>query len=582
MKFVSSLKGIMVGFYRSIKRFPVTILLSIAAGVTFVAVSEMQPLNNVNLITTLNRIAMIFVLGTFLSLCIKLFFERTDGENILKLVIYYFAGALVLLLYYFFLLNELNMVSETRFIGVNLALILGFLFIPYFLKKEEYEIYVTKIVTGFFIAVLYSIVLFLGLSAILFTIDKLLSVLIEGKIYYYTWIFVAFAFAPSYFLAGLPLKGQNFTRDDYPKILRVLLLYIVMPLLTAYTVILYIYFVKIIVTWQWPVGLVSHLVLWYSVITAAVLFFITPIRSQSKWANTFLIWLPKIIIPILIMMFISMGIRIQAFGITESRYFVILLGLWAFGIMIYFSLVSKLRNIIIPVTLSIIAIISVFGPVSSYSISKYSQNSRFNGILARNNMLKDGQISTAPSGIPMGDKNEISRILDYFKYNHSLKDVKYLPENFKIEDMDRVFGFAYATPEYSTPGGYFFFSSDNSKTAVDIRGYDYLFDTRNLYNVTAGNEVDARYNPESSNISITYSGKKMFDKDLNLYVKDLVQKYGAVSKGNTIPSDEMIFMDENETVKVKIIFMNISASMDAQIQGIKVNGLDFYMLVKIK
>ncbi|MGB4504660.1 MAG: DUF4153 domain-containing protein, partial [Syntrophaceticus sp.] len=307
-----------------------------------ILISELQPTHS----ETLYRITMILALGIPLSLCIKVFLERRDKGKTAILIGLYAAGGLMLILYYFFLLDKLSMVSITRYIAVSLALYLGFLFIPYLPKKEQFEMYIIKVCSGFLITVIYSAVLYLGLAAILLAMDQLLGIQITEKAYFYTGLFVAFIFAPSYFLADIPLPNQQFQQENYSKILRVLLLYIVMPLLTAYTTILYIYFIKIIVLWQWPVGLVSHLVLWYAVIVAAVLFLITPIKDEDKWANRFIKWMPKIILPILIMMFISMGIRINAYGVTENRYFVVVLGLWVSGMMLYFSFIKKRMNIV--------------------------------------------------------------------------------------------------------------------------------------------------------------------------------------------------------------------------------------------
>ncbi|MFZ7131862.1 MAG: DUF4153 domain-containing protein [Eubacteriales bacterium] len=114
--------------------------------------------------------------------------------------------------------------------------------------------------------------------------------------------------------------------------------YIVIPLITVYTFILYAYFLKILVTWQWPQGLVSHLVLWYACIGVGVLFLITPLLQKNFFNHLFKMIFSKGILPLLVMMFISIGLRVQQYGITENRYFVILLGLWVTGIMIYFAL----------------------------------------------------------------------------------------------------------------------------------------------------------------------------------------------------------------------------------------------------
>lgn len=578
MKLTNAFKNIISVLYKSLKRFPVTILFSTAVAVMLIIINELQPITSQ--LETLTKITMTFALGIPLSLCIKLFFERKDSGKLSELIGLYITGGLLLLLYYFFLLDQLTMVSITRYTAVSLALYLGFLLIPYLPKKEQFEMYVIKICTGFFITVIYSAVLYLGLAAILLTIDQLLGVHVAGEVYYYTLLFVACVFASSYFLADIPLKDQQFKQEDYSKVLRVLLLYIVMPLLTAYTTILYLYFIKIIVIRQWPVGLVSHLVLWYSIIVTIVLFFITPIKDKNRWANKFSVWMPKIILPLLIMMFISMGIRINAYGVTENRYYVVVLGLWVFGVMLYFSFIKKRANIVLPVTLALIALVSVFGPLSSYSISTLSQNNRLQAILVRNNMLKEGKIQIAPADISREDKYEISRKLDYFKNSHSLKDVQHLPENFKIEDMDRVFGFSYENP-YSQPR-FYYFVRNQSEDAVDIKEYDYLylFDTRNLDNNTiASNTIDINYDHESAIIEITYQGNLLYQKDLNLYVKELFDKYEPAEGETLLPPEEMTFVEENEKIKVKFIFLNIAGDSDLSTGA---DRAEFYLLVKIK
>ena len=231
----------------------------------------------------LRRIAMVFALGIPLSLCIKHVFERSREVKKAVTAIVYPTGAVLLALYYFLLLPDFKMVSVTRYIAVSAALYAIFVFLPYFYKREHFELYVIKLFIRFLVTALYSGVLFAGMSAILFTIDKLLQIHVDEKMYYYVWLVIAGIFAPGFFLAGIPSFSQQLEREDYSKLLRILLLYIVMPLITAYTTILYIYFAKIIIiTLQWPEGLVAHLVLWYSVISAAVIFLTSPLSGRQQ------------------------------------------------------------------------------------------------------------------------------------------------------------------------------------------------------------------------------------------------------------------------------------------------------------
>lgn len=584
MKLMNVLKGILAGLYRSVRRFPATIFLSASVAVMLIVISELQPINDAKLNEMLLRIVLILALGMPISLCIRLFVEKSDERAIPRAVLYYTFGAILLLLYYYFLLPEFNMISITRYTGISLALYLCFLFIPYLPQRERYEMYITKIFSGFFITLMYSVILYLGLAAILFTVDKLLAVSVASKTYYYTFLLVAFIFAPSYFLAGIPQKDEKQDVENYPRLFKVLLLYIVMPLLTVYTAILYIYLGKTIVTWQWPVGLISHLVLWYSVITVSVIFFITPIRDKYNWAGMFSTWIPKIVLPVLVMMFISMGIRVNAYGVTESRYYVIALGLWVSGAMAYISFSKKPRNIMLVISLSIISLISVTGPLSSYSISVMSQNSRFENILARNNMLREGVIKVSPAAISDEDKNEISSILNYFNSSHSLKEVRCLPENFRMGDMEKVFGFQFYSARPLNPEGSFYFMREQAENVIDISGYDYMFDTRSLYGKgqAKDSEINLIYNPERADIKISYKGNVAYERDLKPFVKNLAGKYGSLPGGSTLSPEEMTFTDVNGGLTVKYVFFSISGSRDINTGDIVVYGPDFYMLVKIK
>jgi hypothetical protein len=584
MKITPAVKHIMTVLSTGLKRFPLTILFSTAVAVMLIIINESQLLTDTE---TLSRLTMIFALGIPLSLCLKLFWERKENGKLSTPIGLYSAGCIVLFLYYFFLLNTLDMVSITRYIAVSLALYLSFFFIPYLPRREQFEMYVIKLGTGFCITVIYSAVLYLGLAAILFTIDQLLGIQIAGKVYFYVGLFVALLFAPSYFLADIPQKDEQLEQKDYLKLLRVLLLYIVMPLLTAYTAILYIYFVKIIVVSEWPVGLVSHLVLWYAVIVTLVLFLITPIKDENKWANRFSVWMPRIILPVLVMMFISMGIRINAYGVTENRYYVVVLALWVSAMMLYFSFIKKRINIVIPVTLALIALISVFGPLSSYSVSIRSQNNRLQAILIKNDMLQEGKIKTAPADISRDDKYEISRKLDYFSQNHSLQEIKCLPQNFKMVDMEKVFGFPYTPYEspFTDSHGFFYLKNSQYEGAVEIQGYDYLFGSMLLHERSAestGSTIEADYDYQSSVVRVYRQGTLLYEKNLNPFVRELYNKHQPTAEEKSIPSEEMTLVEENEQVKVKFIFLHIMGDEDMTTGDVKLERAEFYLLVKIK
>jgi hypothetical protein len=338
------------------------------------------------------------------------------------------------------------------------------------------------------------------------------------------------------------------------------------------------------VTLQWPVGMVGHLVLWYSVISTIVIFLIHPIFSENKWAKNFSFWFTKLILPLLVIMFISVGIRIRAYGITENRYFVVILGLWVLGIMFYWNLSRARRNIVLPVSLAVIAFISVLGPWSAYSLSKSSQNNRFISIVSKYNMIDNGQIVKPKTDIVKKDQKEINEILKYFDKSHSLNNIKYLPKDFSLGNMKDLFGFDYQE-YYNEPGNisYFSYSLNMISSPFEIRDYDYWFSFRypGNTNIQSNQNIKAEYNAGNQELKITYNGTEVYKSNLSDYADKLYEKYGT-SGGPDIKPEAMIFADENNKVKIKLLFVNVHGNRNSNLDKTEFNSIDFDLLVKIK
>lgn len=583
MKLIELLRKILKNLKTSIKRFPVTIGISVACVILLIYLSELGYDGSNNLKEIIKRIVMVLALGIPLSLSIKLIFERLEKKKKIQLFGSYLIGVIALILYYVFLLESFNMIPITRYTGVSLMLYLSFLTISYLPNRDNFERYIIKILGRFFTTVIYSLVLFLGLSAILFTIDRLLGVSVKGEIYYYCWLIVVGVFAVTFFLAGIPQYEDNLNDYEYPKVIKVLILYIVMPLISVYTLILYIYFGKIIITTQWPQGLVSHLVLWYSAISAFILFLITPLVKHNIWAKRFMEIFPKVIIPLVIMMFFSIGIRINAYGVTENRYYVVALALWILLIMLYFSKVKKYRNIILPISLAVIIFISIFGPISSYSVSKFSQNKRLEKILLNYDMINNNSVVKSNKIIPEEDMREISSIIRYFDMKHDLSELKYFPKDFKIDKMESILGFKYYDEYYNNGDNYFFLSSRSTNQFVDIRGYDYLFDGRNQgFKGDSTGEYALDFNYETNMLKIKQSSNEIYSKDLTVYINNLIDKYGYSKTSDNVPASEMSFEDENEDIKIKIQLVHLSGMRELSTGKIQSKGIEFYILIKNK
>jgi hypothetical protein len=472
----------------------------------------------------------------------------------------------------------------TRYIALSIAFYFAALLIPYFYERTNFELYVIKLILRFFTTLIFSIVLQLGISAILLTIDSLLGIQVYSNLYLYIWFIICGIFAPTFFLAGVPPNNLELEVEDYPKILKILLLYIVIPLISVYTLILYLYFAKVLITYKWPVGLVGHLVLWYSVISIFVIFLVYPLIAESKWVKNFIFWFPKLILPLIIMMFVSVGIRVSAYGITENRYFVLALGLWALGIMLYWSIARKNRNIVLPLSLAVIVFLSVIGPWSAYSTSIFSQNNRFKGILSKYNMIKDNTIIKPSSTIKAEDEKEINAILKYFNNSHSLMNVKYLPKDFKLTEVKNLFGFEYKDDYYGPQDNvYFSYSLNFVSSPHNISGFDYLFNFRYPGNTQnqSNQKIKAEFNRESQEFMMNYNGIEIYKRSLSDFAEELYEKYGTTSD-KTITSEEMTFVDENKDVKIKFLFINIYGNRNTAENKTTIENMEFDVLVDIK
>lgn len=585
MKILEKLKLISKSIKSSIKRFPVTVFISTILTIFLIYLNEANL--NSHSRDILIKINMLLGLAILLSLSIGLLLERLKNKNKTEYIILYGVGFIFLVLFYFLFLKSLNQSTIIRYTGTILFLILLSLYIQKNKKGEDYEYYIMNIFYNLALTLIYNFVLYFGMVAILFAMDSLLEIHINGSIYYYMFLLVFLIFGVSLFLSIFPDKDKKYGNSNYPNSLKLLLTYIVIPLIAIYTFILYLYFCKILLTKKWPKGLVSHLVLWYSTISVGIIFLLDPIIEENKIARIFKKIFPKIVLPILIMMFISIGKRVSQYGITESRYFIIALGIWVFGIMLYFARKKSTNNIIIPITLSIFILNSVYGPLSSFAISKYSQNKRFKNILENNNMIVNGKIVSSDK-ISYKDKKEINNIITYFDQNHEINNMTLLPKDFNTRELKDLMGFNYVpyNPYDYNDNRYFFYRDENKNKLIDIKGYDYytLIGSWDNKKVEVG-QLSIEYNKDFDTLEVSKGEDLLIKQDIKEFIYEIYKKNQNMSQTNkdsTIELEDMIYNKtyENEASKIsiKLIFNNVNVVLDED-ENMKVEGFEFILFI---
>lgn len=268
----------------------------------------------------------------------------------------------------------------------------------------------------FLLATLYALVLWVGLAIALAALNKLLGVSVSSDAYGDLWAVLAFLFHPWFLLSGVPRDYPALDAlEDYPTGIKIFTQFVLIPLVSVYLAILLLYFGRIVVTQTWPSGWIGYLVSSVSVIGVLALLLVHPIRDRpdARWVNGYGRWFFVALVPPLVMLLMAVGKRIGQYGVTEPRYFLLVLGLWGLGVALAYA-VSASRNIkAIPMSLAVLVLLTAFGPWGAYQVSRTSQLRRLDAIVTRVGMGRVGTITRATQSVSVIDRQEIGAIIEY-------------------------------------------------------------------------------------------------------------------------------------------------------------------------
>ncbi len=274
---------------------------------------------------------------------------------------------------------------------------------------------------------LYSGVLYVGLAVALAAVDNLFNAEIRPIRYLQLWWFLAGVFNTWFFLSGVPnVSGLADKGVSYPKGLKVFSQYVLVPLVTVYLAILYAYMAKIVIEWDWPQGWVGYLVLGFSTSGILTILLVHPIKDalDNRWMAALTRWFYVAILPPSVLLLLAIWRRVSEYGLTENRYFVVVLGFWLIGISLYFLLSTRKNIKVIPLSLGIIALASSVGPWSAMSVSQWNQMGRLEQVLGQNNMLAEGHIVRTASPVSYADARRISSVIRYIVEVHGTEELQ--------------------------------------------------------------------------------------------------------------------------------------------------------------
>lgn len=428
---------------------------------------------------------------------------------------------------------------------------LGFIIMPYLLKRISFPIYVLKIATTFFITILYSLVLYLGTISIVFALEQLFNLNVSYTLYTDIWIFIAGFFSVTFFLGNVPAKDALFDLTNYTKIYRYLFTIIVIPLLGIFTVILYAYFVKILIGGELPKGVIASLVLWYGLISGVILFFVQPLLESNLIARWFRRLYPFALMIPVGMMFYSLYLRIAQYGITPPRYYSVLAGIWILGTLVYTIAHKKFIPQMLVLYGMILLFISAVGPLDAYKMTMRDQSSRFTKLLTTVDMLDEDGMIKPNSSLSEDEQKEVLSYIHYAEDIECLTLLKPVPKHYSYKTTKEILGFEddfsydYSSREYN----YYSYSFDAS-SIIDITEYDRMTCLRNDNN--APSQYSSSIDNTTNTLSIYQDDVLLIDVDLKEWESKL-EKYKQSDK--SIATQDAYLVAENEQVRIKL-FLN--------------------------
>jgi len=484
-------------------------------------------------------------------------------------------------------LGEAPAIHILRMILIAVALHLFVAFAPYYARGEVngFWHYNKMLFMRILTTLVYTVVLYAGLSLALAALDNLFGMNVPGKRYGELWFILLGLFNTWSFLAGIP-KNLNPLEEstDYPKGIKIFAQYILIPLVLVYLIILYAYMAKILISWNWPQGWVGRLILGFSTTGIFSLLLLHPIRDREEnlWIKTASRWFYIVMIPLVIMLLLALCRRISEYGITEGRYIGIALGLWLAGIVVYFILSHTKSIKTIPISLCVSTLIISFGPWGAFEVSEKSQVQRLQEFLIKNEILLNDRIQKASQKVSQDDSRQISSILSYLHDIHGYNRIQpWFPESLKEDSLGerlrprdparvaQLMGIEYIKHWYRAAGNNVRFDSDQG-AAIEVGGYDRMM-RRQYISIERNKKVSTDQifsywaNADLDTITFMVTPEEKLPDSLQIglhpLINQLLADYGHFSVNNILP-EKMMLYEENPKLKIKIYFRYIKINQE--------------------
>ncbi|BFM43392.1 hypothetical protein CFS9_20330 [Flavobacterium sp. CFS9] len=588
MSKLPSLQNVLNATLKTVLRFPLEIGTAILGTVFAIILSEANYSSPNKEIY--EKALMSCSLSLVLFLSVSLFFLAFKKSNLLRFSISLGLGVLVFLFVNTFHKYTTDVEIQQFFVlNIVFHLLVSFAgFLPRAYNQDEFWEFNKQLFLRILTAGLYSIVLFSGLALAILAIDKLFNIDFYDRIYIHVFFVIAGIFNTTFFLSGVPDTNDSQIPLvlNYPKGLKNFTQFVLLPLISLYLVILICYEAKILLTLSLPVGWVSYLVLVFAVFGILSFLLVHPIAAETGnlWMRTFNRWFYFLLIPLLGLLFWAILYRIDLYGFTHERYYVLLMSVWLSVVVAYFLIQKHPKIKFIPISLCLAGLFSIAGPQSANSISKHSQLARFESYMQK----------TTDKKLNFDQQQDLSSIVSFLETNYGVeimipyaktkleallkKDKN--PSEYKImEALGYEYLSQYAREEDDDNNEFSFYYQQDK--LLNIHGYDISIDlwSDNPYECHDCIKIDNKSYSVSSTVE-EYGLNLQINQDIiPLKIIDFINSNADFKKKDVY--DKKI-TQEVETPKYKILITYLSANGKINDHKITLNRYAINVLVKIK
>lgn len=343
------------------------------------------------------RLLVTFLLGIPLSYTVQVALEGLSQGKTAKLIGY--GATLGLLVLYFFTIPAKEDLAGFYFLVFNTCLHLAAAFAPYIKNRSEtgFWEYNRILFARFGLATAYAAISYGGLALAIGALKFLFDIRIHAEIFGCLFALFAFVFQPWVFLSGVPSVFETLEEEDeYPRGLKILIQFILIPLVGLYLLILYVYGAQIAISMELPKGGLTYMILSFSIAGMLTVLLAYPLgqKEGNKWVKIFTKGYFWALVPLMVMLYVAISTRVLEYGFTVPRYYVVFLAAWLTGIVAYFIIAKNPRIRAIPISLFTALVITLFGPWGSFFVSKTSQSNRLIKVFESKNAIVDGKLAT--------------------------------------------------------------------------------------------------------------------------------------------------------------------------------------------